>query len=126
MIDRLCVSCHSPGASDPGAAALDLTAGRSYDALIAYGSPSLADHVRTRYAEGRSAAGAGAARTSALLALLRAGGGHHGVVLSADDLSRLATWMDTYAQRQGSYSDEQERLLESLRERSVELLAAGP
>lgn len=126
VLDRLCVSCHSPEASGPQAAAPDLTSGRSYDALVAYGSPSLADHVRTRYAEGRSAAGAGAARTSALLALLRADDGHHGVRLSADDQSRLATWTDTYAQRQGSYSDEQERLLEVLRARSVGLLAASP
>ena len=68
-----------------------------------------------RYREGRSPAGAGPATTSPLLALLCAPAGHHGVCLDAGDRERLVTWMDTYAQRLGSYSAEQETELRRLR-----------
>jgi hypothetical protein len=36
--------------------------------------------------------------------------------------ARLITWMDTYAQRSGSFSDEQEELLVELREDCAEFL----
>ena len=42
--------------------------------------------------------------------------GHHDVKLDADALNRFATWMDTYAQRTGHYSEEQEKELVKLRE----------
>lgn len=35
--------------------------------------------------------------------------------LDAESLDRLVTWMDTYAQKQGSFSAEQERELEAAR-----------
>ena len=53
VLDAQCVSCHQPGAEG---ALFDLTAEHSYDALIGYGSPSLQEHVRLRYQEGRSTA----------------------------------------------------------------------
>ena len=37
--------------------------------------------------------------------------------LDADALNRFATWMDTYAQRTGHYSEEQEKELVKFRER---------
>jgi hypothetical protein len=51
------------------------------------------------------------------MALLRAEGGHAGVRLDRDDLDRLATWMDVYAQRQGHYSERQEQDLIAFRKR---------
>ena len=36
------------------------------------------------------------------------------MVLGEDDLERLVTWMDTYAQRSGSYGPDQERLARGL------------
>ena len=51
---------------------------------------------------------------SPLLALLEEG--HHDVQLNADDKDRLITWMDTYAQRAGSYSRDQEEELRRLRD----------
>ena len=122
VMDKHCVSCHRPDSGDEAAAKLDLTAAHAYDSLIAYGKPSLRDHVLARYREGRSLAGACAARTSALLALLEEGEGHHDVRLDADDLERLVTWMDTYAQRQGSFSDDQEDRLRELRADMAALL----
>jgi hypothetical protein len=38
------------------------------------------------------------------------------VKLDADALNRFATWMDTYAQRTGHYSEEQEKELVKFRE----------
>lgn len=113
VLDRLCVSCHSPQGTDP-ARSYDLTAPSAYEALISYGNPSLRDHVRSRYYEGRSTPNGGAAQTSALLALLRAG--HEGIELDADAWERLTTWIDTYGQLRGSFTEQQERDLADLRQ----------
>jgi hypothetical protein len=118
LLERQCVGCHKPGGKDEK---YDLTAAKSYDSLVNYGSPSLKSHVQTRYAEGRSTAGAGAAATSPLVKLLRAG--HYEVKLSADDWGRLLTWMDTYGQRRGSFSPEQAARLEQLKRRMEPMLA---
>ncbi len=50
---------------------------------------------------------------------------HYEVKLAADDLERLIVWMDTYAQRTGSYSAEQEQQLRELRKRLAPLLAVS-
>ena len=108
VLEKHCVRCHKPGTEGE---TFDLTPEKSYDSLVAYGSPSLRDHVLACYNEGRSEPGAGAAQTSALLKLLSAG--HYEVRTTRNDLERLATWMDTYAQRKGAFGVEQEeRLLE--------------
>lgn len=115
VLDRLCVRCHKPEARNERAAAFDLSSpAGSYERLISWGTPCLRDHVRTRYAEGRSPVGQGAAATSSLLAMLREG--HAGVKLEGEDFERLAAWMDLYGQRQGHFSDEQEQALVALRE----------
>ncbi len=122
VLDRKCVSCHEPDGDDPRAAALDLTDPAAYDLLVRYGSPSLYDHVWARYRAGASREGACAARTSGLLALLDGPEGHHGAALDADERRRLIVWMDTYAQRSGSFDADQERRLRELREASADLL----
>jgi hypothetical protein len=76
--------------------------------------------VRTRYAEGRSIVGGGAAATSPLLALL--GSGHADVDLRPDDWDRLITWMDTYGQRLGSFDKQQEHRLLELRQRMAAMM----
>ena len=43
--------------------------------------------------------------------------------LPREDFERLVTWMDTYGQRQGHFSPEQERRLAELRQRWARLLA---
>ncbi len=112
VLDANCASCHNPK-GHAKAAAIDLSSDASYAIFLGYGSPSLADHVRARYGEGRSVVGKGAAATNPLLAMLKAG--HHHVSLSSSDLDRLTTWMDIYGQRQGSFSPEQEKSLAALR-----------
>ncbi|MHB0956585.1 MAG: HzsA-related protein [Pirellulaceae bacterium] len=118
VLEAQCVACHRPGAGE--GSAFDLTAEHSYEALVAYGNPSLQDHVRLRYAEGRSIPGAGAAHTNALWKLLDQG--HYDVRLSRDERFRLATWMDTYGQRSGSFDQRQEEDLKRLRQRLTSVL----
>jgi hypothetical protein len=113
VLDRRCASCHNPKGRNPHAAAIDLSTAASYDYLIGWGTPCARDVVRGAYGQGRSVPGQGVAATSPLLKILREG--HHGAKLEAEDWGRLVTWLDLYAQRQGSFSDDQERRLEELR-----------
>ncbi len=117
VLEAHCVSCHKPGGKD---AKFDLTAEKSYAALVGFGKPSLREHVMARYLESRSIAGAGAAQQSPLLKLLKAG--HYDVKLPPDAWERLAIWMDTYGQRQGHFSPEQEKSLRELRRNMAGML----
>jgi cytochrome c553 len=120
VLDRHCGSCHKPGGEG---AKFDLAAAKSYETLVGYGRPSLREHVSARYFEGRSKPGEGASQTSPLTALLKKG--HYDVKLDAEAWERLFVWMDTYAQRQGSFGPDQERRLRELR-RSLEGMLAKP
>lgn len=126
VLNRHCVSCHNPGGSSEAAAQFDLRPARAYDALVEFGAPSLKESILEGYRLGRSVEGAGLARNSALLALLLDPDGHHDVALEPEELERLVVWMDAYAQRLGSFCDEQEQQLVELRERSAPLLAERP
>jgi len=122
VLDRQCVSCHNPAATNDLAAGFDLTSEKAYDTLITYGQPSLKNQVWEAYRRGYSVPGDSIAQRSALLALLDAPTGHYGVHLNADARERLLTWLDTYAQRIGHFSDEQERELIELRRACANLL----
>lgn len=117
VLERQCVGCHQPAAEGAG---FDLTAEKSYTTLADYGDPSLRTHVTTRYRQGRSTVGASAARANPLWKFLEAG--HYDVTLSRDDRARLITWMDTYGQRQGHFSDRQADELRDLRRRMTAML----
>jgi mono/diheme cytochrome c family protein len=123
VLDRHCVSCHSPGAKDAHAAKLDLTAVKAYDSLVRFGKPSLYEQVWAGYRQGASTPGDGLARRSALWALLSHGKGHYDVKLDAEARERLIVWMDTYAQKLGAFSPDQERQLQELRRACAGLLA---
>ena len=120
VLDRQCVSCHSPQSQDAKAAKFDLSPAKAYDALVSFGKPSLQDQVWEGYRRGFSVEGDGVARRSALLALLDKG--HYELKLSDLDRECLVTWMDTYAQRSGVFSAEQEKRLEELRQSCAGLL----
>jgi hypothetical protein len=122
VLDQHCVSCHAPGAKDTQSAQFDLTAAKSYDSLVRYGKPSLLEQIQHGYRQGFSKPGEGLAATSALLALLSVPEGHYQVKLDPSTLERFAVWMDTYAQRLGSFSADQERRLEELRRACADLL----
>jgi hypothetical protein len=118
VLERHCVRCHQPDGEDPK---FDLTAEKSYDALTGYGQPSLRDHVVARFRQARSTPGGCAAAMSPLLRLVTEG--HYDVQLSAGEQDRLITWMDTYAQRSGSFDKQQEQQLRELRRKMAALLA---
>ena len=117
VLGRLCVDCHQPGKEG---AAFDLTADRSYDAIVNYGTRSLKAHVVTRHRQGRSVPGACAAQKNEMLAILR--NGHYDVDPNDEDWQRLITWMDTYGQRQGAFSRDQDEELRRLRHQVADLL----
>lgn len=125
VLDQQCVSCHAPGAKDAKAAQFDLSAAKSYDSLVSYGKPNLADQIMYGYRQGFSKPGEGLAATSPLLALLSKPEGHYQVKLDAQTRERFAVWMDTYAQRLGSFSADQELRLEELRRACADLLTDG-
>jgi cytochrome c553 len=120
VLDAKCVRCHRAGGEDAKAAKFSLTGDVAYQNLIGYGNNDLKNLAFERP---QSKVGDCPARQSKLLRLLREGEGHYDVQLSADDLDRLVTWMDTYAHRLGSFSDEQEQELHRLREAWSDLLA---
>ncbi len=124
VLDRNCVQCHGSEAEGEEARNFDLTAKHSYDSIVNYGTPSLREHVLERYGQGRSVEGACAARQSKLLQLLTGSDNHYDVNLTPGDLERLIVWMDTYAQRTGSFSSEQEQQLEKFKAQNHQLLSA--
>ena len=112
------MACHRPGTKGEK---FNLTAARSYEAMVGYGSPSLKDLVILRYREQRSTASQCEARMNPLLKLLKRG--HYDVKLPPEALLRLVTWMDTLGQRSGSFSRDQESQLRKLRQSMAGLLA---
>ncbi len=123
VLENRCVRCHQPGAEGEGAKT-NLVASAAYKTLLDFGGGrSLRRHVQVRYDARRSVAGACAAMSSPLTELLAEG--HHEVKLDAAELERLIIWMDTYAQRAGSFSAEQEQRLRELRKQWAPLLATS-
>jgi hypothetical protein len=123
VLDRHCVECHRPDARDPKAAKLDLTPARAYASLLGFAGGDLQRHARERDA---SVPGEGTAANSQLWKLLSQAQGHAGVKLDADSIRRLLTWMDTYAQRSGHYSPEQEAQIAAFRRECAPLLREEP
>lgn len=122
VLDQQCLPCHAPG-NDGGR--FNLAPGYSYSTLISYGQRgTLQSHVLNAYHAGRSLPTSGGARSNALVRYLRRE--HYDVQLTAEHWERLATWMDLYGQRLGSFSQEQERELRELREHWKPLLAERP
>jgi len=124
VLNRNCASCHNSKNENLAAAKFDLTSSAAYDKLVDFGKASLRQQIHTSYADGKSLPGQSAAKNSVLLAYLRENKLHHNIQFSRDDLNRLVTWMDTYAQRLGSFSAEQERELQNLKKTFANLLEA--
>ena len=121
-----CVGCHNPQATNALAGRFDLRPAKAYDTLVAFGRPSLQDQVWEGYRRGFSVPGDGVAQKSALLRWLDDHNRPCGLALDPDGRERLLTWMDTYAQRLGQFSDEQERALTELRQAYAALLIERP
>jgi hypothetical protein len=115
VLDSQCVACHQPQSTNAIAARFDLTPAKAYESLVGYGKPNLRDQVMRGYRRGYSIPGEGLAQESVLWSLLTASPGHYGVALDSGSRERLLTWIDTYAQRLGHFSDQQEQELIELR-----------
>ena len=115
LLNAQCVSCHNPKSEDVQGAKFDLTPEHAYKSLTFSGRPSLNDLVLSAYRDGVSTEGHNPALQSPMLRLLTDPAGHHGVQLDGPSVERLVTWMDTYAQRVGTFSREQEEDLQRLR-----------
>ena len=126
VLTKRCVACHKPGGNDKAVAKLDLTSEKAYKSLLHYGGElSLYHHVLLRNEERRSVAGQCAATRTPLLKAIRTVKAHEGLHLSVAEMQRLTAWMDTYAQRLGSFGEEQEKQLLLLRGRWASLLQDG-
>jgi hypothetical protein len=123
VLDRHCLECHQSGGKDVQAAKLDLASTNAYPALLAFGD---ADLKKQAFERDRSNPNQAVAANTKLWKLLTQPGGHQNVKLDADSLDRLATWMDTYAQRLGSFSEQQERELLAFRQTLSPLLSESP
>lgn len=121
VLDRNCMPCHDPAQNGAGASKLALNHPQAYHALVHFGRPSLHDEIWARYYEGKSIAGRAPSALSAWFAHVRNAGSHESVALNADELECLITWLDTYGQRLGAFSEAQEKELVALREESLKL-----
>ncbi|NQV31284.1 MAG: discoidin domain-containing protein [Phycisphaeraceae bacterium] len=110
--DRACVECHSAQGDDPKAVALDLDAEASFDTLLDFANKDLRDLV---FEKDRSIAGQGPALDSLFMKFLDSDK-KHATYLTPDERYRLALWMDTYALKQGYFSDAQKQQLVAFRE----------
>ena len=119
MLDKLCVRCHKGGSDNEKAGRFDLTATNSYKNLLSYAQKDL---EKLAFERDKSVVGQCPAGRSKLLAMLTEEQGHEGVRLDADSFNRLVTWMDVYAQRQGSFSERQEQNLREFRREMAAML----
>jgi len=122
VLDAKCIKCHSPNSKKVKARKFNLTAPKAYASLCNYGKPSLRSHVHVDYRRGTSAEGNCQAANSPVLAKLFGPKGHNDVKLTDEDRRRFIVWMDSYAQRAGSFSDDQERRLTEMRKRYAHML----
>jgi len=112
VLNKLCVTCHSADSSNTQAAKFELTLEKSYDNLISFAGKDL---EKLAYEKDKSFVGQCPAAQSKLMKMLTKDKPHHDVKLDPDSFNRLTTWMDVYAQKQGSFSQNQEQALTDLR-----------
>ena len=120
VLDKSCVSCHQPDSANEIAARLDLRPAMSYENLLSFADKDL---EKLAFEKDRSIIGQCTAAQSKLLEALANGKGHEDLKLQDDDFNRLVTWMDVYAQKLGSFSEQQEEQLRELRRNMTPLLA---
>jgi hypothetical protein len=104
VLDRLCVACHRGAEADGGVVLTGEPAGEftvSYNTLAPLVPYSEWKGTPANNSEPLTHPDLFGARASRLMQLLLKG--HEGVVLSAEDLARLVTWMDANALFYGSF-----------------------
>ncbi|MBW8039700.1 MAG: hypothetical protein FVQ85_06845 [Planctomycetes bacterium] len=119
VLDKLCVSCHREGSDNKKARLFALSSTKSYGNLLSFAENDLKNLVFERDS---SIVGYCPSKQSKLLTMLTDEKGHEGVFLDSDSFNRLVTWIDTYAQRQGSFSKRQEQELVEFRSQIAAML----
>ncbi len=117
VLDQHCVSCHQTGHEG---ARFDLTAAKSYEALLQYADGDLHQLV---FEKDASQPGDTPSLRSKLLSYLQHDPRHRDLPLAPTDRQRVYTWMDTYGHTQGSFSEEQEQSLREFKRQYAFLLA---
>jgi hypothetical protein len=114
VLDHHCVACHTPDGRNAQAAKFNLTSTNAWKALLTFGGEDLKkkQHLRAR----PLLRGPRHGREQPALETLTDPKGHP-TRSSTPTRNRFATRMDTYAQRTGHYSEEQENKLVKFRER---------
>ena len=120
VLDKLCVSCHKKGSYNEKGRRFVLTEPKSYENLLSFADNDLKNLVFERDA---SIAGYCPSKRSKIFTMLTDKNGHEGVILDAYSIERLSTWIDVYAQRQGSFSEHQEQHLFAFRKQIATILA---
>lgn len=118
FLNSSCVSCHRAESGNDNAAKFELTADKSYANLMAYADKDL---EKLAFEKDASVVGQCVARNSKLLKVLTENEAHKELKLDDEQMQRLVTWMDVYAQRLGSFSAAQEQELLRLRRRLAAL-----
>jgi hypothetical protein len=118
VLNKHCISCHQPDGEDTRAASLDLRSPDAWQNLLAYADNDLQQLAFERDA---SLPGHGPAIQSKLLQFLEQDTLHRSLDTLESDWHRVVTWMDTYAQTQGSFSVEQEAELQTFRDKYRDL-----
>jgi len=119
VLDKLCVSCHQEGSDNEKARRFVLTQPKSYENLLSFADNDLKNLVFERDS---SIVGYCPSRQSKLFTMLTGEKSHEGVRLDSDSYNRLVTWIDTYSQRQGSFSERQEQDLFKFRKQIAAIL----
>lgn len=112
VLDRSCVQCHQPDSKHWRAHQLDLTDESAYQSLLTFADKDL---HKLAFEKDASVVNDCPARKSRLIQVLQESRQHKDLHLSQNDYDRLITWMDTYAHRLGSFSEQQEKRLIAFR-----------
>jgi hypothetical protein len=112
VLDRYCVECHRAGSEQLAAEKLPLTSDQSYLSLISFSDE---DVKRQAFERDRSLPNQAVAASTKLWRMFNSTTSHQDLKLDPDSLSRLATWLDTYAHRLGHFSEQQEQDLVDFR-----------
>jgi hypothetical protein len=112
VLDKNCVICHNSECDNINSSRFDLSPGKAYVNLLTYANNDLKNLVFER---DESIAGYCPSKKSKIFSMLTDKKGHKGVILDADSIECLSTWIDVYAQRKGSFSEHQEQDLLAFR-----------
>jgi hypothetical protein len=122
VLDQYCVECHGPNGKKAEAQSLPLVAGAAYKTLLGFADENI---KKQAFERDRSLPNEGVAANTRLWRMLTGSPAHQDLTLDPQSLSRVALWLDTYAHRQGFFSEQQQEELLRLRQQLAPLLSGN-